>query len=125
VDRSVLVRTSAQTMSASVASGPAFSLRILGISGELCSLSVQPAWRVAKLRQLVARTLAFPAAELTLLDGETELKDHHALGGRRELTAVRLSSSAAEQKAKERMEFMGTLMLQRASKVAFQAKPRV
>mmetsp|Transcript_73863 Transcript_73863/g.146450 ORF Transcript_73863/g.146450 Transcript_73863/m.146450 type:complete len:113 (-) Transcript_73863:149-487(-) len=108
-------------MSALEASGSDFSLRIVGISGEVCCLSVQPAWRLSKLRRLVARTLAFPAAELTLLDGDTELKDHNAVGERQQLTAVRLSPSAVYRKAKENMEFTGALALQRAKQLASEA----
>jgi len=58
-----------------------------------------------------------------LLDGEIELEDHIALGKRRQLTAIRLSPAAVEQKAKERMLLAGTATLQRARKLASQSKP--
>ena len=63
------------------------SVAVIGISGGLSRLRARPLWRVAKLRRMVARTLAFPVVELILLDGETELKDHNTVGERRQMTS--------------------------------------
>mmetsp|Transcript_110983 Transcript_110983/g.220739 ORF Transcript_110983/g.220739 Transcript_110983/m.220739 type:complete len:111 (-) Transcript_110983:211-543(-) len=107
-------------MQASTTCGRESSVKITGMSGELCCLSAKSLWSIAKLRQLVAHALNVPAAELILLDGEKELQDQNKVGEIQQLTAVRISSSAAQWRAKQHMKCMGTSVLQRAKMLVSQ-----
>ncbi|CAE8723180.1 unnamed protein product, partial [Polarella glacialis] len=48
-------------------------LHVLGLGGSLCSISAEPHWQLAQVKEAVSRQLGIPLLEQRLFEGDAEL----------------------------------------------------
>ncbi|CAE7361337.1 unnamed protein product [Symbiodinium natans] len=97
------------------------SLRILGLGGCLCTVSVDMAAPVAAAQKVIAKSAGIPVGEQQLICRDRELSAHEilgdALGEDDEVTLLRCDAKALAIKSAMRT---GALALERARRMAMQ-----